>query len=209
MKTLLIDLHYLPSLEFFAAIQPYQKIIIERYGNYQKQTYQNRCYILGANNTQRLVVPLKGKNYQTKITDVKIDYQQKWLNEHWRGIYSSYGKAPYFEHFSQDLEKVLFRKHIHLYDLNVELLTLCLKIIGFNIQLTESERYETNTTGDIMDLRNVITPKQNWQTRQLYRPYPYIQVFGSNFVENLSIVDLIFCEGNRAMRVIRASAITE
>ena len=44
------------------------------------------------------------------LAEVRIDYGQKWLNNHWRTIRSAYGKAPFFEHYCEDLEKVLVQE---------------------------------------------------------------------------------------------------
>ncbi|HMQ00073.1 MAG TPA: WbqC family protein [Cyclobacteriaceae bacterium] len=206
MKTALIDLHYLPSIEYFCALLPFEKIILEKHEHYIKQSYHNRCYILGANKIERLVVPLKSRDGKTSISAIEIDHQQKWLNLHWRSIQSAYGRAPYFIFYAEMFEAIFRKEHRLLYDLNLELLTLCLKIIGLNKDITESTSYQNKTDEHIALLRNQISPKRNWQERGFYKPKPYIQVFGNKFVPNLSILDLIFCEGKHAVKVLQQSA---
>ncbi len=205
LKSAIIDIHYLPSIEYFCALLPYQEIILEKQAHYQKQSFHNRCYILGANNTERLVVPLKGKQGKIKISEVMIDHSQKWATLHWRSIRSAYGRAPFFEYYAADFEQVLFKKQELLYQLNYDLLTLCLKILGLNRAIGQSKDYQKETSDELVDLRSQISPKRPWQGRSFYRPQKYIQVFGSKFVENLSIIDLIFCEGTGALNVIKKS----
>ena len=46
---------------------------------------------------------LTDKHGKIAIKDVRIDYSQKWLNNHWRTITSAYRNAPFFEYYADDL----------------------------------------------------------------------------------------------------------
>jgi hypothetical protein len=200
----LIELQYLPPVSYFTALSKFSEIVVEKHEHYEKQTYRNRCYINTSQGSETLIVPLTSKSGKVKITDVKIDYTQKWLNNHWRALQSAYGNAPFYEYFSEDLHAVLFKKIEHLYDLNYQLLTLCLKWMKWNLPIRESLAYEKSPVS-VVDLRSVINPKKPEGMAQFYRPAVYYQVFGSKFVENLSLIDLIFCEGPGARVIIQAS----
>ena len=54
----LISTAYLPPVEYFSLIQGADEVLVEREENYLKQTYRNRCYLLSANGTQALTVPV-------------------------------------------------------------------------------------------------------------------------------------------------------
>jgi hypothetical protein len=153
-----------------------------------------------------LIVPVTTKHNKTLITDIRIDYSQKWVNNHWRTIRSAYGNAPFFEHYEDDLEKVLYSKHEFLYDLNVRFLSLCLKWLKWGIPVTETLSYETTAQPDTTDLRSQINSKKQDNLSNFFRPSSYTQVFGNAFVENMSLIDLIFCEGPEAGRRVQASA---
>jgi hypothetical protein len=56
------------------------------------------------------------------------------------------------------------------------------------------------------DLRSSISAKKPYSERSFYQPAPYYQVFGNQFVENLSLIDLLFCEGPRSPIIISQSA---
>ncbi|HYC87490.1 MAG TPA: WbqC family protein, partial [Chryseosolibacter sp.] len=139
--------------------------------------------------------------------DAEIDHSQKWLNNHWRTIQSAYGKAPFFEHYSDDLRRILFKQHRYLYDLDMELLTLCQKWLRYNIPVRETTFYEDNPGIGINDSRSVLNPKKADSCNTFFKSVKYHQVFGSKFVNNLSIIDLIFCEGPGAPTIIRSSAV--
>lgn len=201
----LIELHYLPSIPYFSLLQRAQKIIVEKHEHFFKQSFRNRCHILTAQRVERLVIPLTSKHGKVLITDIRIDYSQKWLNNHWRTIESAYRSAPFFEYYADDLKRTLFRKHEFLYDLNMELLTNCLMWLKWDIRVEESENYEKIPPEGVIDVRNVIHAKKPEQYTDYFHPVAYAQVFGNKFAEGLSIIDLVFCEGPAAGTVVAAS----
>ena len=205
--TALIETHYLPSIAYFSALQNVNEVLLEKHERYVKQSYRNRTYIVSTQGKEKLIVPLTSKHGKVLITDVRIDYGQKWLNQHWRAIQSAYGKAPFFEYYKEDLETVLFKKTMFLYDLNFELLSMCLKWLKRDVTLKESVAYEVTPSPPILDLRGSISFKNEENLVNLYRPYRYYQVFGNTFVGNASILDLIFSEGPGAARIVEASAV--
>ncbi len=209
MSRVLIESQYLPSIEFFCCISLFDTITIEQYENFQKQTYRNRCYILGANNVQALTIPVEKSNSKTLMKDLKVDSSQRWNHEHWRSIKSAYGKAPFFEYFAEYFSKHFENPPALLLDLNYEFLTLCLKLLQIdrNVELTKT--FEKRPKSNISDLRSLITPKESFRDRSLYKPIEYLQVFGKDFVANMSIVDLLMNEGPNASYIVTKSAKTE
>jgi WbqC-like protein family len=205
--TALIETHYLPSIAYFSALQNVNEVLLEKHERFVKQSYRNRTYIVSTQGKEKLIVPLTSKHGKVLITDVRIDYGQKWLNQHWRAIQSAYGKAPFFEYYKEDLETVLFKKTTFLYDLNFELLSMCLKWLKRDVNLRESVAYEVTPSPPILDLRGSISFKNEENLVNFYRPYRYYQVFGNTFVGNASILDLIFSEGPGAARIVEASAV--
>jgi len=202
----LIELHYLPSVPYFSSFYGAKKIILEKHENFVKQSYRNRCHILTAQGVERLVLPLTSKSGKVLITEVRIDYSQKWLNNHWRTIESAYRSSPFFEFYADDLHKLLFKRHTFLYDLNFELLTICLKWLKLNVTLQESMAYEKIPEDGVFDLRNVIHAKLPEHYARYFLPVAYPQVFGNKFAEGLSVIDLVFCEGPNSSKVVASSA---
>jgi hypothetical protein len=201
----LIELHYLPAVSYFAALQATKKIVIEKHEYYVKQSYRNRCHILTSQGIERLTIPLTSKHHKPLITDIKIDYSQKWLNQHWRALQSAYRKSPFFDFYADDLHHILFQKTEYLYDLNLNFLTICLSWLKSDITIHESMSYEKNPQAGTIDLRNIIHAKKPELAASYYKPVPYPQVFGNKFVEGLSIIDLVFCEGPNARSVVAQS----
>lgn len=203
-KKILIEPHYLGSLEYFTMLTSHPEVILEVNAHFTKQTYKNRCYLLGGNGKMLLTVPVSYGNH-TPLKDVKTDYTQSWLRDHWGAFYSAYGKAPFYDFFSEEFRKIWEQKHPFLLDMNVEFLTICLKLLQYDMTFSFTEKYEKETIQGIYDAREQILPKKSFKKRNLYIPFPYLQVFGNKFVPNLSIIDLLMCEGSRAGIVLRNS----
>jgi hypothetical protein len=208
LKSLLIELHYLPSLEYFCVLQQFDVIQLEKHEHFVKQSYRNRCYINTAQGPEMLVVPLTDKHGKVPIKDVRVDYSTKWQNNQWRTIESAYRKAPYYEFYSDDLRKIIYHGYPFLFDLNLELLSFCLKCIRLKPTLTASVSYEKNPDQTFSDLRSVIQPKIHYSDRPYLQPVQYQQVFGNQFAANLSLIDLLFSEGPRTGSLLLASTNT-
>jgi hypothetical protein len=203
-KQLLIELHYFPCIRYLVYLYVFKRVIIDPEDKYTKQTYRNRCRINGANKIENLIIPTrKALLASNKSRIIEIDHQQKWKNKHWRAIQSAYGKAPFFEYYGQEIQDVFNKTTASLFVFSQRLLTKCLEILEMDVTLefdAENSDYDKN---GVYDARNRITPKTESMNDKIYAPEKYFQVFGNNFVPNLSIIDLIFCEGPQASSILK------
>ena len=213
LPTLLIESHYLPCLEYFVLLEKYPNIILEQHEYYQKQSYRNRTHILTATGVQALTVPVKNANGKHFFKDVLIDDSENWEKKHWRAISTAYGKAPYFMYFADDFREIYenkTKKYKFLLDLNNDLMTVCQKFLQKKYNITLSDSYlkkeeiaelstEINQESAIKDVRGLIHPKKDWKENGFYKEIPYLQNFGNTFEPNLSILDILFCQGKRGV----------
>lgn len=195
---LLTELMYNPPVQYFRHALRSDGLLIEQHENYVKQSYRNRCHVLTAHGVVPLSIPILRGNSKDKtiITEIEIDYSQKWYNVHWRTIQAAYGRAPYFEFYSDYIRQAYERQPKYLFDLNVELLRLYLKLLKLGRPLNFTETYLPEAPENVLDLRNRIHPKiipDNLHVK------PYTQVFGKQFVSEISIIDLLFTQGPAAL----------
>lgn len=200
---ILLDLQYLPNTFYFSLLAKADKIIIEKNEHFVKQTYRNRTHILTPNGIDSLSIPLLGSQKKIKIDEIKIDYNQKWTNRHWRAIKSAYGKAPFFEYYADYIQQEIYANRVTLFELNLNLLTICLKFLQIDTLIEFSSRYSKLPPSPLIDLRSSIHPKKEFTYMGKFEYIPYQQTFGNSFVQGLSIVDLLFSEGPNAGLVIR------
>ncbi len=204
--SVLLEIQYLPAIQYFAKLAIGEPVFIEQWEHYQKGSYRNRCHIAAANGLTRLTIPLiKGKNEQQGIRDVRIAYYESWQRQHWQSIRSAYGNAPFFEFYADDLKPFYEKPYPFLFDFNLEILQtmLCLLRLNVNLQLTES--YQEKGNPGIIDLRNTIHPRSHLHAADPhFTPVPYHQVFEDryDFLPNLSMLDALFCLGPGAVEML-------
>ena len=201
--TLLIDLHYFPSIPYIKEFAKVDCIVLEANETFQKQTYRNRCEILTANGKEALIVPvLHGSS--GLIKDIKIDYSQRWFQIHDRSLRAAYGKSPFFDFIMDDISAILVQKPAYLWELNYNMLTLCLEKLTFNKDISESNSYimPNDLTDYVVDMRGKINPQSIKSERQIVSE-SYHQVFGNEFVTNLSVLDLLFCAVLDSSQILR------
>jgi|TARA_B100000965_G_C19601644_1_gene763095 hypothetical protein len=203
----LIETQYMPSVAYFTLLCHAEEVFIEVNENFEKQTYRNRCEILTSHGTQRLTVPVHSANSKIPIRNMQIDHRQKWINNHWRAIQSAYGKAPFFEYYSTYFENELKKEKKHLIELNQSLLTLCLRLLQLNVSIEFTKKFELTPAKGILDARSAVHPKKPLESMTWFQPKEYYQMFGKNFVPNLSILDLLFCVGPDALMVLKQSGV--
>lgn len=185
------------------ALAYYEEAIIESRRYYVKQTDRNRCRILMANKVGILTVPVEKVSGKLPYKEVKIYKDGLWQKQIWRSIQSAYGKSPYFEYYAEDYEKILFRKFDFLFDLNYELLTLTLNKLGWSQYTLKSIDFQEGAS-DCTDLRDQLSSRQSLKPLAGIEKYElYTQNFGKDFVPNLSIIDLLFCEGPMASTILK------
>ncbi len=205
-QKLVIEPHYLGSLEYFVLIQHFETIQWEVREHFTKQTYRNRAVILTANGPQNLIVPVKFDR-RTPLIDVQIEYSERWIKDHWGALYSAYGKAPFFEYFGDSFHRIMQRRPRFLLELCHEMMTFCLKCLQLDRTIDYTDTYHERHENGISDFRNLIHPKKAYGERSIYESFPYFQIFGKEFVPNLSILDLLLSLGNEALFVLEKSSI--
>jgi WbqC-like protein family len=199
----------LPSLEYFACLLKYSEVALEAHEHFVKQTYRNRCHILTANGMDTLIVPVIHTAPKMLIREVKIDYSQSWVKRHWGAIVAGYGKAPYFEYFADNFDLIYQKKPTFLFDLNWELLTICLKLLRFKPTIRLTESYQTTLKEGQFDALSLIHPKKDTGYNNLQTSVVYQQNFGTKFVPNLSILDLLMCQGAEATNILKQSVVVD
>jgi hypothetical protein len=203
LMKLLADLHYFPSIIFYKNSYNYSHIVFDQYECYQKMSFRNRCVIAGANGTINLSIPLReGRNQKAIMKDIRIA-PFNWQVQHWRSIESCYNKSPWFGFFKEDLFKLYSMPFDYLLDWNLACFEWGAGILHLPMNASLTEQRVEKYGDDLADFRNMIRPK-NYQE---FPPVVYHQVFEDRlgFIPNLSILDLIFCEGSRAKELLMAT----
>ena len=191
---------YFPSISHFVAIAKSDIITFEMEDNFQKQTNRNRTYIYSPNGIQLLNVPVKHtKEAHQRIKEVRIENDFDWQKQHFKSLEVAYRTSPFFEYFEDAIVPIFQKKHAFLMDLNLETMSIVSKCLRLEFDYTETTEYFHEVT-DKTDFRNLINGKKDTTIFDAYT-----QVFGEKhgYLNNLSILDLLFNEGRYALEYLK------
>ncbi|GGK66575.1 WbqC family protein [Rufibacter glacialis] len=199
----LTELHYNPGILYFQKAFEAQEILLEAHEHYQKQSFRNRCHILTAQGIRPLSIPVVKGNSKTLVTELEIDYSQRWVDIHWRTLQSAYGNAPFFEYYADYLKAIYDSRPALLFQLNMDLFKIFGKFLKLNKPIQLTQTYVTTYEAPVLDWRGELHPKKEPDNLRLM---PYRQVFGKQFASNLSILDLLFNLGPEASTYLQNRA---
>ena len=209
---LLLSTAYLGNVRYYTKLlQTSGPVVIDLGEHYRKQSFRNRCDILGANGVIPLTVPVyKTSGEKTASREVRIDRSKAWQHQHWNSIHSAYKNSPYFDYYAEMFEPIYREPADLLWELNRDLQQTVLDVLQIEATFTHSEVY-IDASPDDTDWRDALSEKPRLRKPDPhFSPVPYYQVFSERtaFVPNLSVLDLLFCEGPLAADIIRRSGLS-
>ena len=200
MTTCLLSTTYFGPVQWYQKLHRYDLVRMECYENFQKQTYRNRCIIATTDGTQALTIPVTHDGNKTLTRDIRISDHGNWRHLHWNAIQSAYNNSPFFEFYADDLRPFFERRWDFLIDFNEAIIYKICELLDIEPKIERTISYQPTDITDIVDFRETIRPKHPLPDEE-FIPRRYYQVFEQKygFLSNLSILDLLFNEGNESV----------
>ena len=138
------------------------------------------------------------------MKDIRISDHANWRHVHWNALLSAYGESPFFEYYQDDIRPFFEKKYEFLFDFNMETTEKMIELLDIRPKISITEAYiqskELKEEDEIKDFRDAIRPKKPLPDAE-FAPKRYYQVYGQKhgFQPNMSILDLLFNEGNEAI----------
>ena len=226
MKALLSSTYFGP-VQWYQKLNRYDECLIERHESFIKQTYRNRMIIPTTNGPLSLTIPTN-HDTSMAMKDIRISDHANWRHVHWNALLSAYGESPFFEYYQDDIRPFYEKKYEFLFDFNMEITEKMIELLDIRPNVSVTDRYvlseerrvkseETTFDGrsesqfnspeaqaqlntQIRDFRDAIRPKKPLPDAE-FTPKRYYQVYEQKhgFLPNMSILDLLFNEGNEAI----------
>lgn len=202
MKALLSSTYFGP-IQWYQKLNRYDECLIERHESFIKQTYRNRMIIPTTNGPLSLTIPTN-HDISLSMKDIRISDHANWRHVHWNALLSAYGESPFFVYYQDDIRPFYEKKYEFLFDFNMETTEKMIELLDIRPKISITEAYiqskEQKEEDEIKDFRDAIRPKKPLPDAE-FVPKRYYQVYGQKhgFQPNMSILDLLFNEGNEAI----------
>jgi len=225
-RVAIVQSNYIPWKGYFDLINSVDEFILFDDGQYTKRDWRNRNMIKTPQGPFWLTIPVqvKGKFFQ-KISETKIS-DAKWSANHWKSIQHHYAKAHYFHQYEESLKELYLNcKETFLSQINYQFIQYICALLGIKTVLSFSSNFE------IVDGKNerlIHLCKQAKATEYIsgpsakcyldpvmfeqnglrlsfmdYSDYPIYRQCHPPFIHEVSILDLILCEGPHAVHFMK------
>ncbi len=225
-KIAILQSNYIPWKGYFDLINMVDEFIFYDEVQYTKNDWRNRNKIKTPQGIQWLTIPVRQENLEQKIKDTKIT-DKKWNIKHWRTISQNYSKAKYFKDYKDIFEELyLTCDEEYLSQINYKFITAINEILEIKTKLRWSSEFELvdgqtekllgickDCNADIYlsgpaakDYFNEELAKQEnikveWMDYSGYKEYEQLN---PPFEHGVTILDLIFNEGDRAKEFMKS-----
>ena len=220
---------YLPWLGLFHKIAKADLFCYFDIVQYQRKDYNNRNKIKTSNGELWLSVPVESKGHLNKNVSEILIVQDNWVKKHLKSIELNYKKASFFQDYFPEFQSILINESKNsLGILNLKLLEYFMECLGVDTPIVKASDYSFNGIGSdlVLDMCiklgadsyifgeqgknyadvNSFTEEKIVVEFQNYIHPVYRQV-GRIFLPYMSIVDLLFNEGEKSYDILMSNNI--
>lgn len=215
--------NYIPWPGYFNKIKNSDIFVFLDHVDYVKNDFMNRNKIKTSNGWYYLTIPIERVFYRSPFNTILLPKDNTWAEKHWSSIEANYKKSPYFEAYKDFFFRSYSLLPKTLEEFNINIIIYILQQLDIDTEIVKSSelKFDTSLTktdllieiarkvgastyisgeggSNYLDLQKFKDIKVEFQKFTLSR---YNQQFGE-FVPNLSIIDLLFNEGENSKNFI-------
>jgi hypothetical protein len=216
---------YLPYLGFFHKMNHADVFVMMDTAQFQRRGVQHRNRIKTAGGAQWITVPVLrsqrrdlGGRSEQPTNEVKVDGAVPWGRKHLTALRLNYSRAPFFNAYEEEVSALLDRPWETLCDLNMATTRWVMETLGITTPITYLSELAVRGTGSelLIDACRAIGADhylsgaggRNYMDAEMFEDAGigiiwqefvsprYHQLFPeAGFIQDLSIVDALFCCG--------------
>jgi len=224
MSIAVMQPYIFPYLGYFQLIDAVDTFVFYDDVHFIKRGWINRNKILVNGAEFLFSIPVVKASQNKLINEIEVNITPKWLQQFYATLTQNYKNAPYFEDVFQLIKKVFSKEYSSISDLAIESVVQISNYLELPTRFEiSSERYGASIGMDKADRLISICKKKGSDTyinpsggKELYyKDYfeskgislsfiendlvPYTQ-FSGDFVQGLSIIDVLMFNSNEATR---------
>ncbi len=208
---------YWPGCAYMALAAAADVFVLADTFRYSRQSRQNRARIRTPQGWMWLSVPLEAPRQGRAQREVRPCGAAPWARTHARALQFNYGRTPYYEHYREAVEAVLFARHESLAALNAATVATLCALGGLGARVVAASALP-GAPGDLPGVLSALG------ARRLLAPPPQLALDGPHagaaypfafahpaypqafpgFEPGLSFLDLLFSYGPHARDLLRA-----
>ena len=219
---------FLPWCGYIALIDHVDEFIFLDDVQFEKRGWHQRNYIKLQNKKYLLTVPVFSKNKRfQKINETRINYNDDFIRKHINTITHAYSKCKYFEKYSKNIFEIYNQKEEMIMNLNLKLIKYFCEVLQIktkidflsNLKITKKKKeliFEICKKKNCVNYISTIGSKKYIQNGELFIKdniklnfynfkYSKYNQIGQNFVDNLSVIDLLFNLGEDSIKYLRSN----
>ena len=213
-KVAIIQSNYIPWKGYFDFIASVDEFILFDDVQFTRRDWRNRNIIKTPQGPKWLTIPVLSKgNYNQRINEV-ITENNDWTSVHWKTIDLNYKRAKYYDEISQLLEPLYSTRENFLSEINFNFISAICNYLKIKTKISRSSDYKIHEgkTNRLANLcyqtgaceyvsgpaakayleENLFADANIKVTFFDYTNYPEYPQLWSNFIHNVSIIDLLF-----------------
>jgi hypothetical protein len=227
-RVAIVQSNYIPWKGYFDLIGSVDEFLLLDEVQYTPRNWRNRNQIKTQAGLRWLTLPVRTSGRRFQRIDEVLVADREWPRSHWSAIEQAYRKAPHFDEIAHSLAPLYrqLRELERLSDINRALLEAVCELLGIDTPILWSTDYESvpGLSERLLALCQAVGADE-YVSGPLARAYldvelfaragvrvawidysgypPYRQLHGQ-FTHNVSVLDLLFCEGSAARSFLKA-----
>ncbi len=228
MNVVILQPSYIPWRGFFHQIAKADIFVFYDDVKFDKNGWRNRNRIKTPGGLQWLTIPVftKGvETHHTPINQIVIDWKTNWNRKHWNALLTSYKRAPFFDQYENLINSFYQKQPTLLANFTIETTISIARELGITntqfIRSSEIEGIEGAKTDRLMMILDTLKAThyisgpsaQDYLDKDAFRKagiklefmqynYPEYNQLYPPYEPQVSILDLMFMQGNNSLKLI-------
>ncbi len=225
-RVAIVQPNYIPWKGYFDLIDSVDEFVLLDNVQYTRRDWRNRNTIKTRDGLSWLTIPVNTKGrYTQRINETSVA-DPNWVDSHWRSIERAYRFAPYFDSVGPHIRRLYDSVPSDLlHEINRHFLAGLCSCLGITTRLSTASEFaaEGDRTDRLVSLCRILSATEyvsgpaaqayldeasfraegigvSWFEYSGYREYPQTT---TPFVHNVSVLDVLFNTGPRAIDHVR------